>query len=87
MQLRGSELDLFLESLPTVDKVGVKEFLSKEFEINCRSGVVRLKPVRVFTSFVHGRGGVYVIWGIFICPDGKIVKKALGKYIEKLKKD
>ena len=85
MKLKGVELDLFLESLPTVDKVGIKEFLNKEFEISCRNGVTKLRPVRVYTSYVKGRGGVYVIWGIFICPDGSIIKKALGKYVEYLK--
>ena len=85
MKLRGAELDLFLETLPTVDKVGVKEFLKKEFDVGCRGGVVKLRPIRVYTSYVHGRS-TYVIWGIFICPDGSIIKKALGKYVEQLKK-
>jgi len=78
----GGLSELLLEYLPTLDSVGIKKIVNSEYEVECREGKVRLKPFRVYTSYVHGRDA-YIVWALFICPDGSFVKKAVGKYFEK----
>ncbi len=55
----------------------LSSYMEKEYEIDCDGQKVRLKPVKVWMLAPRGRKGVII--GLFKCPNGKVVRKALGK--------
>ena len=63
-----------------MSSIDLSPYLEKEYDVECGEGIVRLKPVKAWILAPKGRPGVVI--GLFKCPDGKTVRKALGK-IEK----
>ncbi|ADY01022.1 hypothetical protein VMUT_0812 [Vulcanisaeta moutnovskia 768-28] len=51
--------------------------MEKEYEVECDGQSMKLKPVKVWMLAPKGRRGVII--GLFKCPGGKVVRKAIGK--------
>ena len=57
--------------------VDLTPYLEKEYEVECNGETVKLKPVKAWVLAPRGRKGVII--GLFRCPNGKTVRKAIGK--------
>ena len=57
--------------------VKIEEYLAKEYDVECDGEVVKLKPMKAWILAPKGRKGVII--GLFKCPNGKTVRKAIGK--------
>jgi hypothetical protein len=57
--------------------VNVQQYLGKEYEVECDGQMVKLKPVKAWVLQPKGRKGVVI--GLFKCPNGKTIRKAIGK--------
>ena len=57
--------------------MSLETYLEKEYEIECDGELIRMKPIKVWTLAPKGRKGVII--GLFRCPNGKTVRKAVGK--------
>ncbi len=57
--------------------VNVQQYLNKEYEVECDGQMVKLKPVKAWVLQPKGRKGVVI--GLFKCPNGKTLRKAIGK--------
>jgi len=57
--------------------VKIEEYLAKEYDVECDGEVVKLKPMKAWVLAPKGRKGVII--GLFKCPNGKTVRKAIGK--------
>jgi hypothetical protein len=57
--------------------VNVQQYLNKEYEVECDGQMVKLKPVKAWVLQPKGRKGVVI--GLFKCPNGKTIRKAIGK--------
>lgn len=57
--------------------IDLKPYLEKEYEIDCAGTKVKLKPIKAWVFAPKGRKGVIV--GLFRCPDGKSIRRAIGK--------
>ena len=57
--------------------VDLSPYLEKEYDVECDGEVVKLKPVKAWVLAPRGRKGVII--GLFKCPNGKTVRKAIGK--------
>ena len=60
--------------------VTMQELLQKEYDVECDGQVVKLKPLKAWTLQPKGRKGVVI--GLFKCPNGKTVRKAIAKIDE-----
>jgi hypothetical protein len=60
-----------------VEKTEISKLQEREFEIECDGEVVKLRPVKVWVLAPRGRKGVVI--GLFKCPNGKTVRKAIAK--------
>ncbi len=58
-------------------QIDLSPYLEREYEINCDGEIVRLRPAKVWILAPRGRKGVII--GLFRCPNGKTVRKAVGK--------
>ena len=57
--------------------IDLTPYLDKEYEVDCGGQVLKLKPMKAWVLAPKGRKGVII--GLFQCPDGKKVRKAIGK--------
>ena len=57
--------------------VSLDEYLGREYDVECDGEVVKLKPMKAWILAPKGRKGVII--GLFKCPNGKTVRKAIGK--------
>lgn len=55
----------------------ISAYAGKEYDVECDGQVVKLKPMKVWVLAPKGRKGVVI--GLFKCPNGKTVRKAIGK--------
>ncbi len=55
----------------------LSSYMEREYEVECDGQIVKLKPVKVWMLAPKGRRGVII--GLFKCPGGKVVRKAIGK--------
>lgn len=60
--------------------VDLSPYLEREYEVECDGEVVKMKPVKAWVLAPRGRPGVII--GLFKCPNGKTVRKAIGKVKE-----
>jgi len=60
-----------------MSSIDLTPYLEKEYEIECDGENVKLKPVKAWVLAPKGRPGVII--GLFRCPNGKTVRKAIGK--------
>ena len=57
--------------------IDLTPYLEREYEVDCDGQRLKLKPVKAWVLAPKGRKGVII--GLFKCPNGKTVRKALGK--------
>ena len=57
--------------------VDLSAYANREYEVDCDGQTARLKPMKVWVLAPKGRKGVVI--GLFKCPNGKTVRKAIGK--------
>ena len=57
--------------------IDLTHYLEKEYEVDCDGQVIKLKPVKAWILAPKGRKGVII--GLFKCPNGKTVRKAIGR--------
>lgn len=57
--------------------VNLQQYQNREYDVECDGQVVKLKPVKAWILQPKGRKGVII--GLFKCPNGKTVRKAIGK--------
>jgi len=57
--------------------MGLSSYVDREYDVECNGEVVRLRPMKVWVLAPKGRRGVVI--GLFKCPSGKVVRKAIGK--------
>jgi len=57
--------------------IDLTPYLEREYDVECDGEVVKLKPVKAWVLAPRGRKGVII--GLFKCPNGKTVRKAIGK--------
>ncbi|NPA23672.1 MAG: chorismate-binding protein [Crenarchaeota archaeon] len=57
--------------------IDLTPYLEREYEVDCDGQILKLKPVKAWVLAPKGRKGVII--GLFKCPNGKTVRKALGK--------
>ncbi len=57
--------------------ISLDEYLGREYDVECDGEVVKLKPMKAWVLAPKGRKGVII--GLFKCPNGKTVRKAIGK--------
>ena len=57
--------------------MNLNEYYEKEYDVECEGETVKLKPMKVW--ILAPKGGKGVIIGLFKCPNGKTVRKAIGK--------
>ena len=60
--------------------MSLEALLQKEYDVECNGQIVKLKPLKAWTLQPKGRKGVVI--GLFRCPDGKVVRKAIAKVDE-----
>ncbi|WP_054854117.1 chromatin protein Cren7 [Vulcanisaeta distributa] len=56
----------------------LSSYMEREYEVDCDGQVMKLKPIKVWMLAPKGRRGGVII-GLFKCPSGKVVRKAIGK--------
>ncbi len=52
-------------------------YMEKEYNVECDGQIIKLKPLKVWMLAPKGRRGVII--GLFKCPSGKIIRKAIGR--------
>ncbi len=57
--------------------IDLSSYMQKEYEVDCDGQIIKLKPIKVWVLAPRGRKGVII--GLFKCPNGKTVRKAIGK--------
>ncbi len=57
--------------------IDLSRYMQKEYEVDCDGQIVKLRPIKVWVLAPRGRKGVVI--GLFKCPNGKTVRKAIGK--------
>ncbi len=60
-----------------MSSVDVSAYMGREYDVECDGQIVKLKPVKVWVLAPRGRKGIII--GLFKCPTGKTVRKAIGK--------
>jgi len=58
-------------------EVELSVYMEKEYDVECDGETIRMKPVKVWVLAPRGKKGVII--GMFKCPSGKTVRKAIGK--------
>jgi hypothetical protein len=57
--------------------MGLSAYAEREYDVECDGQITRLRPMKVWVLAPKGRKGVVI--GLFKCPSGKVVRKAIGK--------
>ncbi|KUO92565.1 MAG: chromatin protein Cren7 [Thermocladium sp.] len=57
--------------------VNLQDYQKKEYDVECDGRITKLKPIKVWTLAPKGRKGVVI--GLFKCPNGKTIRKSIGK--------
>jgi len=63
--------------MSTEKSMNIQNYLDKVYEVECAGSVVKLKPIKAWVLAPKGKKGVII--GLFKCPDGKVVRKVIGK--------
>jgi len=57
--------------------VSVEQYLGREYDVECEGKTLKLKPMKAWVLAPKGRKGIVI--GLFKCPEGRTIRKAIGK--------